>query len=109
MESNDKKYNNISLKTSCQNYYYFLNLPLEIQIKIFKYLNATDFERCLKVCKNWRSFIVKNIFAAKLSRLAKKYESLRTVFQNEGWYEGCEDEKIISKLYYEHRLFSSKF
>ena len=109
MESTNKDQSNTSSETSYQKLDNFINLPLEIQIKIFKYLNPSNFDICLKVCKTWRTYIVKNIFATKLCQLAKKYKSLRTVFRNEGWYEECDDEKIISKLYYEHRLFSSKF
>ena len=109
MESINEDLGDISPKTACQKFDNFLNLPLEIKITIFQYLNSDDFEQCLKVCKTWRNFIFKSIFATKLCGLAKKYEGLRTVFQNEGWCEDCDDDKIILRLYYEHRYYSSKF
>ena len=89
----------------------FENLPQELidnfiaeEPSIFKNLNQTDIINCsiALVGTKYEKFVVENFLQPQLKIFAT-LPSLNESLRNEGWFEKCQDTKLILRLLKEHK------
>ena len=74
--------------------------PTELLVLIFKSLNLTDIETCLKTCMKWREIIAQFILQTSLKKLSKFDENLYNQFCGYGWFQDYfNDTELIISLY----------
>ena len=87
------------------------NLPLELidnpiaeEPSIFKYLNETDILNCSVALAGTRfeQYVTQKFLKPQLKIFAS-LPSLNESLRNEGWFEECEDTKLIIRLWKEFK------
>ena len=89
------------------------NLPLELidnsfveEPSIFKYLNETDILNCSVALAGTRfeQYVTQQFLRPQLNIFAS-LPSLNESLRNEGWFEECQDTKLIIRLIKEFKPF----
>ena len=88
------------------------NLPLELidnpiaeEPSLFKYLNETDILNCSVALAGTRyeEYVTQKFLRPQLNIFAVLDLNLKESLRNEGWFEECEDTKLIVKLWKEFK------
>ena len=88
------------------------NLPLELidnqiaeEPSIFKYLNETDILNCSVALAGTRfeQYFAQKFLKPQLNNFAALDLNLKESLRNEGWFEECEDTKLIIRLWKEFK------
>ena len=88
------------------------NLPLELidnpiaeEPSIFKYLNETDILNCSVALAGTRfeQYVTQKFLKPQLKIFASLDLNLKESLKNEGWFEECEDTKLIIHLWKEFK------
>ena len=86
------------------------NLPLELidnpiaeEPSIFKYLNETDILNCSVALAGTRyeEYVTQKYLKPQLKIFASLDVHLNNSLKNQGWFEECEDTKLIVRLWRE--------
>ena len=88
------------------------NLPLELidntiaeEPSIFKYLNETDILNCSVALAGTRfeQYVTQKFLKPQLETFASLDLNLKESLRNEGWFEECQDTKLIVRLWKEFK------
>ena len=88
------------------------NLPLELidnpiaeEPSIFKYLNETDILNCSEALIGTRheEYVTQKFLKPQLKIFASLDLSLKGSLENEGWFQECQDIKLIARLWKEFK------
>ena len=88
------------------------NLPLELvdnpiaeEPSIFKYLNETDILNCSVALAGtkYEEFVTQTYLKPQLKIFASLDLNLKESLKNEGWFEECQDTKLILRLFKEYK------
>ena len=88
------------------------NLPLELidnpipeEPSLFKYLNETDILNCSVALAGTRfeQYVTQKFLRPQLNIFASLDLNLKESLRNEGWFEECEDTKLIIQLWKEFK------
>ena len=89
------------------------NLPLELidnpiaeEPSIFKNLDETDILNCSEalIGTRFEQYVTQKFLKPQLKIFASLDLSLKESLRNEGWFEECEDTKLITHLWKEFKL-----
>ena len=83
-----------------------LDLPTEIFEMIFQRISATkDVENCSIVLAGTRheKFVMEHFLKPQLNIFASLDVNLNKSLKNEGWFEECQDTKLIVRLWKEFK------
>ena len=88
------------------------NLPLELidnsfaeEPSIFKYLNETDILNCSVALAGTRfeQYVTQKFLKPQLKIFASLDVHLKESLENEGWFQECQDIKLIARLWKEFK------
>ncbi len=76
-----------------------LDLPPEILVKAFDYLNLLDLRNIEKVCHAWQRLIKLHFWRTHIQKLTTHNQKLLTHLETLGWTHDCMDLEIIEKVW----------
>ena len=79
--------------------------PIAEEPSIFKYLNETDILNCSVALAGTRfeQYVTQKFLKPQLKIFASLDLNLKESLRNEGWFEECEDTKLIIRLWKESK------
>ena len=75
------------------------DIPIEILVLIFEYLNLSDIEFCLKTCYRWKDIIAQYFMKPHLQMFGILDEDIEDLLYEEGWTCDCNNTDFIVSLY----------
>ena len=79
-------------------------LPIEVLVVIFKDLSLHDvINNCMRTCHRWQSIIAAFILPKQLCTFANLDPGLKRDLSKDGWFENCEDNELILRLWTMYR------
>ena len=78
----------------------FNDLPVEMQVHIFQFLNVHDcVTEYTKTCSLWREVIALHILAPELIQIANINLVFKSHLEKHNWTEDCEDVEMLIYIY----------
>ena len=78
----------------------FNDLPIEMFVEVFKYLNIHQVAfRYTEICINWRESIALHILAPEIIRQAEANPRFKKLLEKNQWTEKSEDVEMIIFIY----------
>ena len=95
------------MATFTQNAVEINDLPEEMLLEVFQYLNFSH-DRLLmqysKICVHWREIIARYIVAPRIARVASANVELKKLIEKNGWTEECNDTELL--LFIHHKTMN---
>ena len=91
------------MATFTQNAVEINDLPEEMLLEVFQYLNLSHdrlFMQYSKICVHWREIIARYIVAPRIAQVASSNVEFKKVIEKNGWTEECNDAELILLIYH---------
>ena len=95
------------MATSAQNAMEINDLPEEMLLEIFEYLNFSHYQLLMqysKICVHWREIIARHIVAPRIARVATSNDKFKKLIEKNGWTEECDDTELL--LFIHHKTMN---
>ena len=90
------------MATFTQNAVEINDLPEEMLLEVFQYLNFSH-DRLLmqysKICVHWREIIARYIVAPRIAQVASSNVEFKKLLEKNGWTEECVDAEMLHFIY----------